>query len=312
MHAEGEEYTQQGAKEVYDHFDMELKCTDIEDILSSKFEDSDGKLYLQVRWNDGQESYVNAELLQSDDPMRLAKYIKDHLVERLRGGYWSQWANNTLNMISRTIRRVRSMYRVTRLNDNTYPYSRRIIRRKKAYPTRMDTFMGIEIPRNVREAIYLDNKNKDKKWSLAIKKEIDGIQEHGTLHFLPPGAKPPEGYQEAPLRLIFDVKPDLKRKARLVAGGHMVDARGHSSYSTVVRLDSIRLLNVIAKAQGLKVLAGDVGNAYLNASTKEKVYTICGPEFGPELEGRIAIIKKSLYGLKSSGARWHAHFAKSL
>jgi hypothetical protein len=71
-------------------------------------------------------------------------------------------------------------------------------------------------------------------------------------------------------------------------------------------------LNVIAKAQGLKVLAGDVGNAYLNADTKEKVYTRCGPEFGPKLEGRLAIIKKSLYGLKSSGARWHAHFAGTL
>jgi hypothetical protein len=50
----------------------------------------------------------------------------------------------------------------------------------------------------------------------------------------------------------------------------------------------------------------------LNAETKEKVYVRCRPEFGPELEGRIAIIKKSLYGLKSSGAQWHAHFARSL
>jgi hypothetical protein len=104
----------------------------------------------------------------------------------------------------------------------------------------------------------------------------------------------------------------LRRKAQLVAGGHMVDERGHSSYSTVIRFDSIRLLNVIAKAQGLKVLAGDVGNAYLNASTKEKVYTVCSPEFGFKLEGRITIIKKSFYGLKSIVARWHADFAKSL
>ncbi len=69
---------------------------------------------------------------------------------------------------------------------------------------------------------------------------------------------------------------------------------------------------MIAKAQGLKVLAGDVGNTYLHAETKEKVFVRCGPEFGPELEGCIAIIKKSLYGLKSSGAQWHAHFAKTL
>jgi hypothetical protein len=61
-----------------------------------------------------------------------------------------------------------------------------------------------------------------------------------------------------------------------------------------------RFLNVIAKAQGLKVLAGDVGNAYRNAETNEK------------MEGRIAIIEKGLYGLKSSRAQWHAHFAKTL
>jgi hypothetical protein len=169
-----------------------------------------------------------------------------------------------------------------------------------------------KIPRNTKEALYLDRKNKDPKWKEAIGTEIDGIQGHGSFMFLPPGAMPPAGYQEAPLRMIFDVKPDLRRKARLVVGGHKVNAEEYSCYSTVVRLDSIRLLNVIAKAQGLKVLAGDVGNAYLNADTKEKVYIRFGPEFGPELEGRIAIIKKSLYGLKSSGAQWHAHFAQTL
>jgi hypothetical protein len=109
--------------------------------------------------------------------------------------------------------------------------------------------------------------------------------------------------------MIFDVKSDSRRKARLVVGGHKVDAKDNTSYSSVVRLDSIKLLNVIAKAQNLKVLAGDVRNAYLNAYTKEKVYCICRPEFGPELQGRKAIIRKGLYGLKSSGAQWHAHFA---
>ncbi len=95
-------------------------------------------------------------------------------------------------------------------------------------------------------------------------------------------------------------------------GGHKVKSDEHTSFSSVVRMDSTRLLNVIAKAQGLKVLAGDIGNTFFNAETNEKVYCICGLEFGPEMEGRIAIIKKGLYGLKSSGAQWHAHFAKTL
>jgi hypothetical protein len=145
-----------------------------------------------------------------------------------------------------------------------------------------------------------------------MKKEVNGIQGHGMFLFLAPGSEPPEGYQEAPLRMIFTVQADLRRNACLVAGGHMINADVHSSYSSVVRLDSIWLLNVIAKAQGLDVLAGDVRNAYLNADTKEKVYVRCGPEFGPQLEGWITIIKKSLFGLKSSGAQWHAHFARTL
>ena len=58
-------------------------------------------------------------------------------------------------------------------------------------------------------------------------------------------------------------------------------------------------------------MVGDVSNAYVNAHTNEKVYAIAGKEFG-ELEGKIIIIKKALYGLATSGERWHKHFADSL
>ena len=47
-------------------------------------------------------------------------------------------------------------------------------------------------------------------------------------------------------------------------------------------------------------------------ATYEKVYIIAGPEFGPELEGRILVIDKSLYGLKTSGARFHEHLSLKL
>jgi hypothetical protein len=311
-HAGNTEFYQEDTNEIYNHFDLEQKCEDIERIISSNFNETDGKLYLLVKWANGQESSVDAQLIQSDDPIRLARFIKDNPVERLRNGFWSQWAEKTLNSVSKTIHRIRRMYKHIDWKESTYPHSRKVIRRGKAYPIQMQSLLGVEVPRNTREALRLDKKNNNNLWKMAMKKEIQGIQDHGTFLFLPPGALPPEGYQEAPLRMIFTVKSDLRRKARLVAGGHKVNAEGHISYSSVVRMDSIRLLNVIAKAQNLKVLAGDVGNAYLHADTKEKVYVRCGPEFGPELEGRIAIIKKSLYGLKSSGAQWHAHFARTL
>jgi hypothetical protein len=57
---------------------------------------------------------------------------------------------------------------------------------------------------------------------------------------------------------------------------------------------------MIAALNDIDILACDIGNAYLNASPREKVYTTAGPEFGHELEGRAVLIVRALYGLKSS------------
>jgi hypothetical protein len=68
---------------------------------------------------------------------------------------------------------------------------------------------------------------------------------------------------------------------------------------------------MIAALNDLNILAADIGNAYLNAKTREKVYAIAGPEFGSK-EGQTIIIRRALYGLKSSGAAWRAHLAETL
>jgi len=57
--------------------------------------------------------------------------------------------------------------------------------------------------------------------------------------------------------------------------------------------------------------ATDIGNAYLEAETREKVYIIAGPEF-EELEGHVLVICKALYGLHTSGLCWHECFADCL
>ena len=53
----------------------------------------------------------------------------------------------------------------------------------------------------------------------------------------------------------------------------------------------------------MKVWGADIGNAYLEATTKEKLYILAGPGF-EELQGHILLIHKALHGLKSSGLRW--------
>ena len=84
-----------------------------------------------------------------------------------------------------------------------------------------------------------------------------------------------------------------------------------SVYSSVVSLRSIRTITFLAGLNGLTLMAGGVGNAYLEAYTREKVCFKAGPEFG-ELVGCIMVIDKALYGLRSSGARFHEKFATTL
>ena len=84
---------------------------------------------------------------------------------------------------------------------------------------------------------------------------------------------------------MFDVKFDLRHKARLVADGNWTEAARDDVYSGVVAMDTVRLGFFIGEINGLKCCAGDVGNAFLNGWTKEKVFIIAGPELGPELKG---------------------------
>ena len=41
-------------------------------------------------------------------------------------------------------------------------------------------------------------------------------------------------FQFAPLRIIFDIKVDLRRKARIVIRGHVVDSSGNEVYASTM------------------------------------------------------------------------------
>jgi len=58
---------------------------------------------------------------------------------------------------------------------------------------------------------------------------------------------------------------------------------------------------------GYNILAGDILNAYLNTPISEKYWTVCGPEFGSELERCKALIVRALYGTKSAGRDFRNH-----
>jgi Reverse transcriptase (RNA-dependent DNA polymerase) len=75
--------------------------------------------------------------------------------------------------------------------------------------------------------------------------------------------------------------------------------------------ESVQLGFLIAVLNDLEIMAANVGNAYLNADCWEKIWFVAGPEFGTK-KGKVLIIWKALYGLKSSGAAWRALFSSTL
>ncbi len=126
---------------------------------------------------------------------------------------------------------------------------------------------------------------------------------------LNPGERAPLDYKWIKCHMIFDIKiEDFRRKARMVAGGHMTGAPMIMIYASVVSCETVRIALTIAALNDLEVKMADILNAYISASIKEKVWRALGPEFGPDA-GKSAIIVRALYGLKSAGAAFHAHLA---
>jgi Reverse transcriptase (RNA-dependent DNA polymerase) len=171
-----------------------------------------------------------------------------------------------------------------------------------------NTKFGIRVPRTVKEALEIDRITGTTFWRDAINKEMAVVR---PAFLLEPLDRKPEKHKWIVCHMIFDIKPNLTRKARFVAGGHMTDPPSKSVYSSVVTRNSIRIALLHAALNDLHVLIGDIQGAYLYAKTEELIWTTCGPEFGSD-EGRPAKIVKALYGVKSSGACWREQMASTL
>jgi hypothetical protein len=82
------------------------------------------------------------------------------------------------------------------------------------------------------------------------------------------------------VHLIFDVKHDYGRhKARLVADVYLFDIPLESVHSGVASWRGFQLVLFLAELNHLNIWAVDIGNAYLETNTSEKVCIIAGPNF---------------------------------
>ena len=96
---------------------------------------------------------------------------------------------------------------------------------------------GVMIPSSVQEALELDKQNGNTLWADAIEKEM--ANNRIAFELLPRGDKPPPGFKKIRCHMNFEVKMDLRRKARYVAGGHLTDPPSSITYSTVVGPETV-------------------------------------------------------------------------
>ena len=247
---------------------------------------------LLVSWKDGSTDWLPLKDLKDAYPVQIAEYAVANKIANEPAFNW--WVHTVLRKRNRIVAKVKRYWRTTHK-------------------------FGIRVPKTVEEALAIDDETGTDFWrKKALGKEMAKVKiawkcADGVSPAQARTGKEPSmiGFQEIRCHVIFDVKMDFTRKARFVAGGHTTDTPASITYSSVVSRDSVRLAFLIAGLNDLDVLAGDVTNAYLNASCREKIWFEGGVETGED-RGKVLIVTRALYGLKSSGAAWRADLAATL
>ena len=240
-----------------------------------------------VEWESGEVTYEPLTLISKDDPITCAVYAKKHDLLDTTG-----WKH--LKRYAKTSKRIIRAVKQSRIRQ---------VRASARYQH------GFQVPKDYNDAIRLDKENSNTHWQDAMDLELSQIHEYkvfidtGKAQFHNGKVVTPDGFQKIRVHFVYAVKHG-RFKARLVADGHLTKEPVESIYSGVVSLRSLRMIVFLSQLNDLEIWGADVGNAYLEAYTDEKLCIIAGPEF-KELQGHLLIMIKALYGTHSGGARWH-------
>ena len=251
--------------------------TDHDGLLKKNDPNYNSSLYnVLAEWETGEITEEPLSIIAQDAPVTCAPYDKEPSILHL-----PKW-----NMLKHIAKHQKTLTRA--INQTKI----RQVRRSATYQ------FGYLIPRDYKHALEMDKINGNSRWYDAAKKELDQINEykvfidHGIAKFDPKSKRitnAPQEYQKIKVHLVVACKHGGHHKARLVAGSHLTPDPIDSIHSGVVSTRFLRLSIFLAKLNNMKVWGPDIGNAYLEATTKDKLYIVACPEF-EELQGHILVI----------------------
>ena len=232
-----------------------------------------------LRWNDGGEQWVTLRRMKETYPVQIAQYAASRGLLYKSAFYW--WAPYALKKRDTVISLIRTI-----ANKATHKY-------------------GIQLPRSISEAVFIDRENKDGLWRDSIDLEMNTILP--VFGILPSGENLPSGYTKSLRHIIFDVKMDFTWKSWWVKDGHLTKEPVESNFAGVVSRESEWIAFVYVALNALEICATDVKSAYLQAPTSEKRYGVCGEEATLEYRGFYGIIKRALYCGNYAGIDYWKH-----
>jgi hypothetical protein len=183
-------------------------------IISHAFQGS--KITLLIKWENGEITKEPLSIIAVDDPVTCTIYARENSLLDQPG--WKRFKHI-----------VKSEKKFTHIVNQA---------KLKSFHTAPKYKYGHEIPRTYEQAKRIDQKNGNTLWGDATVLELNQIDEYAT--FIDKGhhskVTPPTGSKKIRVDIVYDVKLDGSRKARLVADGHLTDIPLDSVYSGIVSL----------------------------------------------------------------------------
>lgn len=163
-------------------------------------------------------------------------------------------------------------------------------------------------PRTYNEAI---NGPESVQWKAAIEEELDSLRTNGTWEL----TDLPADRKAIGSKWIFKRKQDeygnvVRYKARLVAQGftQKYGTDFDEVFAPVVKQVTFRVLLSVANQKKMIVKHADVKTAYLHGVLDETVYMRMPTGSTTMDNGKVCLLRKSLYGLKQSARVWNQTF----